>query len=351
MKPISYSNSKSFDLLFQQLTNVNDSCLWILDENPPVNCPSANDNMTVITNRFDVYQTMISKGFHCFFSDFDFSALAENTYQYILYRISKEKALSHYIINNANQLLSQTGSFIISGAKQEGIKGYIERASSVLTLSQTLKADKQHWAGVFQHKKLSTTLLDDKSYKEIRAVESKETDFSFLSKPGVFGWNKVDQGSELLIANLSTLFTQRKPPVNILDIGCGYGYLSIHCAQLFSCSITACDNNSAAVDSCNENFKQRHISGQVIATNCTQGIDEKFDLIVCNPPFHTGFDTHNDLTDLFLRGAKKNLAKGGIAVFVVNLHIPLAKKAAIYFNEIESLVTNEHFKVLTLSNK
>jgi 16S rRNA (guanine1207-N2)-methyltransferase len=348
MKPISYSNSKSFDLLFQHLANITDNCLWVLDENPPVNCPGANDKITVITNRFDVYQIMINKGFHCLFNDFDFSVLAGKTYQYILYRISKEKALSHYVINQANNLLSKTGSFIISGAKQEGVKGYIDRASSLLTLSQTLKADKQHWAGVFQKNTLSTVVLDDKDYLTVRAVESGDNGLNFLSKPGVFGWNKIDQGSELLVKNLTTLFSPHKPPANILDIGCGYGYLSIHCAQFFSSTITASDNNAAAVDSCRENFKQRSITGQVIATNCTQDIDEKFDLIVCNPPFHTGFDTHSDLTDLFLRGAKKNLAEDGVAVFVVNLHIPLAKKAENHFKDIQILAGNNHFKVLTL---
>ena len=350
MKPISYSNSKSFDLIFQHLASITDNCLWILDENPPVNCPGANDKITVITNRFDVYQTMINKGFHCFFNDFDFSVLAQNTYQYILYRISKEKALSHYVINQANNLLSKTGSLIISGAKQEGIKGYIDRAGSVLTLTQTLKADKQHWAGVFQQNTLSTTVLDDKDYRTIRAVDNADTDLSFLSKPGVFGWNKIDLGSKLLVANLASLFKQRQAPASILDIGCGYGYLSMHCAQLFTSDITACDNNGAAVDSCRENFNNSRITGQVIATNCTQGIDTLFDLIVCNPPFHTGFDTHNDLTDLFLRGANKNLAKDGIAVFVVNLHIPLARKALSYFNDVQILAENNHFKVLTLKN-
>ena len=192
--------------------------------------------------------------------------------------------------------------------------------------------------------------MDDKKYAQIRPIANSDSELIYHTKPGVFGWNKIDQGSLLLIEHLKSLYDEKMPPHKILDIGCGYGYLSINCALIFNSFITACDNNAAAVDTCRANFNFHNIDGAVIATNCTDGIADHYDLIVCNPPFHNGFGVESDLTDRFLQGAKQRLAKGGIAVFVVNLHIPLERKAKSSFQQIETIANNQHFKVIVLTN-
>ncbi len=343
-------SGNSFDLLFEKFKLVSEKSLWILDENLPLNYPPVNTNIKVISNRFDVVESMRKLGFNASFSDFNFSALNSIDYQFIYYRISKEKSLTHYIINSASKLLSKDGQLILSGAKQEGIKGYLERATKLFNTVQIYKANKSNWAGIFAKASVNSVFLDDKKYTEIRPIANSDSDLIYQTKPGVFGWNKIDQGSLLLIEQLESLYHEKVPPLKILDIGCGYGFLSINCAQLFKSFITACDNNAAAVNTCQSNFDFHNINGEVIATNCTNGIDDNYDLIICNPPFHNGFGVENDLTDRFLQGAKQKLAKGGMAVFVVNLHIPLERKAKSSFTQIETIAKNQHFKVIVLAN-
>jgi len=346
-------NATSFELLFDQFSKVTKTSLWVLDENPPASLPSANGLIKVISNRFDVVELMRAKGFDATFSDFCFDDLEDIQYQFIFFRISKEKALAHYVINSAHKRLAQQGQLIISGAKQEGIKGYIERAATLYNKRATVKADKQHWAAILEKSMLSLQPLDDKDYTVLRPV-SQLTDtvanFEFHSKPGVFGWDKIDMGSALLIDHLQKLSANLKQPRNILDIGCGYGYLSVSSARLFDAKVVACDNNAAAITACSHNLAKLSDQHITLASNCTQGISERFDLILCNPPFHTGFEIENDLTDQFLKGASERLSSKGSALFVVNLHIPLERKAKSYFKHIQCISDNKHFKVIQLDN-
>ena len=340
------SNNASFDLLFSQFHKVSRKSLWILDENPPLNLPPVNDLIEIVSNRFDVVEKMRLAGYQASYQDFTFDNI-NNCYQFIFYRISKEKAVSHFVINSAQRLLEDNGTLVISGAKQEGIKGYIERASLRYSKIESFKADKQHWAGVFKNKLGDQALLDDKDYQSMRIIH-EDNNGCIYSKPGVFGWDKLDSGSQLLVEQLPSLFKDRSAPEQILDIGCGYGFISLHCSSMFNAAITACDNNAAAITACRYNFEHNQVNGQVIATDCTLGISAYFDLIVCNPPFHSGFAVENDLTQRFLESAAARLSPDGLAVFVVNLHIPLERKASNYFKSVTSLHKNDHFKIVLL---
>ena len=347
------TDDKSFELLFDKFQLVNQRSLWIIDENPSINVPQADSNIEVISNRFDVVIQLRALGYCTHYSDFDFSELAQNAYQQIFYRISKEKMLAHHIINSAHSLLTDDGYLNISGAKQQGIKGYLERAGQLYTKHRVYKADKQHWAGSFKQVAHIERFLDDQNYPELREIPDKESSetLRFYSKPGVFGWHKVDQGSKLLIDQLAAIYNDNHlgAPNNVLDLGCGYGYLGLHCATLFDCKVTACDNNAAAIKACAYNLEAHQIQNKVIATNCADGIDDTFDLVVCNPPFHSGFSVTNDLTERFIKGAAQCLTNSGLAIFVVNLHIPLERKAKPYFKHVTTISCDSHFKIVILS--
>uniref|UniRef100_UPI0035E455A9 class I SAM-dependent methyltransferase n=1 Tax=Aliamphritea hakodatensis TaxID=2895352 RepID=UPI0035E455A9 len=178
---------------------------------------------------------------------------------------------------------------------------------------------------------------------------ASDANYAYSSKPGVFGWNKIDKGSEFLIEQLS-LFTERlkQSPNRILDLGCGYGYLAMNCSS-DDCFVTATDNNATALLACEENFSRHNINGEVIPANCAEGISDRFPMVICNPPFHQGFSVVGDLTDTFLRATRRRLENDGIAAFVVNLHIPLERKASVHFDRVETIADNGSFKLVLLA--
>lgn len=338
----------AFNLLTAHLTQPQGKTLWLADENLLSAQLPANEQVTVISNRIDLQTQLQKQQWRVFYSDYDFSIFTDNSLNTVVYRISKEKPVVHHIINQAHRCLKEDGKLILAGDKNEGIKTYFSKAKKLFGSGDTRKADKDTWLAELS-KTTSGPLLDDKDYPRLREVCADE-DYSYFSKPGVYGWDKIDKGSAYLIEHLdSFLMTLAEPPKNALDLGCGYGYLSLNMRHL-DIPITATDNNAAAISACQRNFDRYPINGRVIATNCAQGITEKFDLILCNPPFHTGFSVDGDLTDRFLQAAHARLNERGIACFVTNLHIPIERKALQFFHQAECIATNNHFKLVRISH-
>ncbi len=343
-------SDSAFPLLVPFIKSASGKSLWLTDENLLDTNLQPNDSVICITNRLDLHEHLQKQGWKTFFSDYDLSIIEDSSLERVIYRVSKEKLVTHHLINEAYRCLKTGGELIIAGDKNEGIKTYFTKAKKLLGMGENSKVDRDTWlAQLTKTNDTSEQQLDDKEYHQLR-TSCADDNFEYQSKPGVFGWDKIDKGSAYLIENLdSFLMTLPEPPKNALDLGCGYGYLSLNLTHL-GIPITATDNNAAAIRACERNFDRYPINGKVIPASCALGISEKFDLIVCNPPFHTGFSTNGDLTDRFLKATHDRLNHRGIACFVTNLHIPVERKAKKYFHQAECTASNGNFKHVRLTH-
>ena len=360
-------------LLVQQAHHVDGPQLLVADENlRGRDLPLfAKKNTALLTNRYDLYQQALNAGLNSYFSDFDFSPFADNNFDQVLYRVSKEKLVTHHIINSAKRVLSNSGYLTLVGEKSDGIKSYTDKAGRYFddnnhAKSKAKKNGTAYIATIATTTHSATTQpqtsaqqpLDDGDYPQLRpciTIDGK----TLLSKPGLFGWNKIDQGSAFLADHLNDFFQMLnqnlgRKPNNILDLGCGYGYLSMMAHQFTTpdISIVATDNNAAAITACTENFSLLGINGEVIVSNCADDIEQQlnvvgFDAVICNPPFHQGFDTNNELTQRFVTSSYRHLISGGMALFVANRFVPIENCAEKFF-EITKLAENKSFKVILL---
>ena len=85
--------------------------------------------------------------------------------------------------------------------------------------------------------------------------------------------------SILLIESLEVKSEER-----ILEIGCGSGVVSIHCAKN-GCSVTAVDINPSAVECTKENAQLNGVDIDVRLSDLFENISERFDTIVFNLPY------------------------------------------------------------------
>jgi 16S rRNA (guanine1207-N2)-methyltransferase len=328
--------------------------LWCTDENALNNLPTAfhHPGLLLMTNRWDVAEEAKARGFTTEFGDFDCRTIADNSLDGFFYRVSKEKPLVHHLLNEAWRCLKPGAPLVLSGYKNEGTKTYIEKITRLMGSEKQIQKDGASYSSVIhkQNTFAAEQALDDSDYHQLRPI-AENSGLSIVSKPGLFGWNKVDAGSALLISQIAQAL-DNKQPETCLDLGCGYGYLTLAAAQLASCKTInrwlLTDNNAAALIAAQSNLTSAQLTFEIIAADAGRHIDQKVDLLLCNPPFHQGFNTDGDLTDKFLESARHLLATDGVALFVVNQFIPLERKAAAHFKNVVTLIDNGSFKVIRL---
>lgn len=134
--------------------------------------------------------------------------------------------------------------------------------------------------------------------------------FSFVSDNGVFSKNKIDYGSKLLV---ETILESKEKIKNILDVGCGYGFIGIVLAKVKESQALLVDVNKRAIHLAKKNGKNNKVDIQVLESNCYEKVEGLFDIIVTNPPIHAGKETVYSI----LINAQEYLKKDGTLWFVI----------------------------------
>ena len=161
--------------------------------------------------------------------------------------------------------------------------------------------------------------------------------------PGVFSHNRIDKGSQILIDYLKS--NNSEITGSVLDFGCGSGIISLHLTH--SQQITAIDCDVFAIYSFNKTLsklKLNHIT-PIIGDGIAQ-IEQKFDWILSNPPFHQGKQTDYTITARFFAESVKKLNRDGKLLLIVNDFLDYESQLRQLFNHVECLQRQAGFKLL-----
>lgn len=164
----------------------------------------------------------------------------------------------------------------------------------------------------------------------------------YFSQPGLFGWNRIDQGSRLLNEYLPDNFSGIGA-----DFGCGYGYLA---RQVLSKNpkikkLYALDADARAMRAAKRNLENFSMEAVWVDLSAAVSGLPPLDFIVMNPPFHTGKKTSADLGHDFIRTARGALKPRGRLFMVANAHLPYEKLLEQMFSTVQKHAQQDGFKI------
>jgi 16S rRNA (guanine1207-N2)-methyltransferase len=169
----------------------------------------------------------------------------------------------------------------------------------------------------------------------------------FLSRPGVFAWDRVDAASRLLADHLPADLDGA-----VADLGAGWGYLAgqvlARCPRVASLDLYEAD--ARALELARANLAGAD-GGATLAFHwhdAAAGLGPpRFDAIVCNPPFHAqGAGERIDLGRAFIAAAAAALRPGGRLWLVANRHLPYEASLAGRFDAPREVAQRDGFKVI-----
>lgn len=165
--------------------------------------------------------------------------------------------------------------------------------------------------------------------------------FKFNTDKGVFSKDKLDYGTRLLLETIYPLDIEG----DVLDVGCGYGVISIILSLVTNSLVDGIDVNKRALHLSRINKKLNNsINTNFFESNVYSNVEKKYDFIITNPPIRAGKSVVYDI----LGNAKDHLKEDGRLFFVMRKShgVLSAIKFLEKFYNVEIITKNKGFYVI-----
>ncbi len=261
---------------------------------------------------------------------------------YVLCALPKQKQQAQANMACGLELLKPGGVLICAARNDAGASSLAKMAKAIGCTSQMSKYHhKVFWMEKSQDGEVAVVKnwLTEVGLRHVPAIDA-------VSSPAVFGWDKVDKGSELLASTFDESLVG-----HVADFGAGWGYLSrellTRCPGVQHLSVIEAEAVALKAAQNNlERFSDTCVVEYLWRDVVSEALPVKLDCIITNPPFHSGKDADMDLGPAFIRAAKKALKPKGRLLLVANRHLPYEAVIAECFKTRRVLVENNAFKVI-----
>lgn len=168
----------------------------------------------------------------------------------------------------------------------------------------------------------------------------------FLSRPGVFAWDRVDAASALLVRHLPGDLAG-----DAADLGAGFGFLSAEllerCAGVRTLDVIEADARALELARTNLERYADRAELRFHWLDVTRGLPDRYDVIVTNPPFHAHDRLDRPgLGRRFIEVAAAALRPRGRLWLVANRHLPYESAFAGGFAQVRTVADEGGFKVI-----
>ena len=171
-------------------------------------------------------------------------------------------------------------------------------------------------------------------------------DMTIYAQGGVFAGINLDIGTREL---LNVLDQTPADATRIIDFGCGTAVLATAIARLRpQANVIASDQSAAAVASAQATIDANDLADRVTVVRddaLASQPDSSADLILFNPPFHSGAAVHSDTSMRLFEDAARVLKPGGELWVVANRHLGYQAHLSRIIGETREIARTPKFTV------
>lgn len=261
----------------------------------------------------------------------------------ILLFLPKGKELLAMTAAQAAALAAPETRLLVVGANRGGIRS--APAGMERSWGLPLKIDAARHCALLESRKpdpaARTFRLEE--WESRWEMEWRSHRLRLVSLPGVFSHGRLDDGTARLLPHLPDRGWDRA-----LDVGCGCGILAAALATARpEAEIELVDSHVLAVEAASRTMAANgRPQTRVLASDLLSELEGPYDLIVSNPPFHTGLQTEHGITRRLVEQAATHLGTRGALWLVVNRFLPVPALLEERFARVTTPHLDGRYRVL-----
>jgi len=256
-----------------------------------------------------------------------------------LLRLPRAKVEQEMAAHASLSVLAPGGRLIVYGGNDEGIRSFVGLLAKLCGEVETL-ATRGHGrvAAARRPADLAHVRGALADWRSTVPFEIGSVVRDWLTYPGIFAADRIDEGTALLIGALPPLVSNAP----VLDYGCGSGVIAASVrARAPAIALDLLDNDAVALVAARENVAGARI---ILGTSLAAGAG-RYQAIMSNPPLHQGFAEDHGLLEQLIAAAPKYLEPAGVLQIVVQRRIPLDRMFARHFESAAVVAENGRYRV------
>jgi 16S rRNA (guanine1207-N2)-methyltransferase len=261
--------------------------------------------------------------------------IESGAYELGLALLTKHKEESFANIARGWALLGEGGTLVCAGANDDGAASLEKHVAKAFGLAGSLPKFHCRVFWLTRGEKRPPDYWHDLA--SLQAVG----DGTWVSQPGIFSWDRIDDGSALLARHLPDDLAG-----HVADFGCGWGYLGreVLARSQGVSRIDLIDSEHRALEAARANLADPRASFHWLDL-ANEPAPATYDAIVCNPPFHVGRAAEPALGQGIIGAAARALCPGGRFYMVANRGLPYEPLLKASFASFETLADNNKFRI------
>ncbi|MGB5445719.1 MAG: 16S rRNA (guanine(1207)-N(2))-methyltransferase RsmC [Psychromonas sp.] len=312
-----------------------------IDDDYPLQLQSLANSSTFCFSDYRYYSNLKDRlnSSNVFFTD---NYQGDKKFDLLIIFIPKAKQETLYLLANLTPHLQQGGEIILVGEKTCGIKSAGALLKSYSTTINTIDSAR-HCSIIYAQLDQPVTTFDQAQWIKTYRININSTELQICSLPGVFSYGELDKGSELLLQNLPNGMSGK-----VLDFGCGAGVIACYILKKHpQLQVDLVDINAFALASAKLSLLSNKLQGNVFPSNVFSQVKEKYNILLSNPPFHSGKNTDYSAAETFINQSYEHLKKGGKLSIVANKFLNYEPLLVKTFANLTVAQENNKFKVLS----